>query len=351
MVMRAVYVLIMCAVSAAAQPVGEAEAARARRLLASPQWLDKAWGAYFAGRLHAAELREPLIEAFRETAALRDAAPVTEAYGYLAALFDAAIESGITVPAATLEPFEEKWSAPVIILLSREPAAAEEALLRMRAAAKRNSDWLAAGNLLAALKSERFFAKALSEVSVWQAFRVTDPGDLTGSGGGAGGGGFSDGVAVMPKRFPPVGVYQLSNWMKPGDALLTLGPQDIYYRRTVVPTDVQVSYSHAEYFIDRPKMSVDYLAPLAGLTVEQAQSVFHRQTRIEYSGEATLQREWDAAMSAQEAAIRAFVRAAQDHGLGRVTGMTLRIVPQLYDTRKTTRGGVPALTPREFVLE
>ena len=41
--------------------------------LSSRQWLDKARGAYFAGRIHSADLQEPLIEAIREATALRNA--------------------------------------------------------------------------------------------------------------------------------------------------------------------------------------------------------------------------------------------------------------------------------------
>jgi len=64
-----------------------------------------------------------------------------------------------------------------------------------------------------------------------------------------------------------------------------------------------------------------------------------------------LSQQWDAALTAQEAAIRAFVRTAQQNGMGSVSGMTLQIVPQVNDRRKTSRGPVPALTPHEFVLD
>lgn len=79
--------------------------------------------------------------------------------------------------------------------------------------------------------------------------------------------------------------------------------------------------------------------------------MFHQQTLIEYRGDDDLRRRWDAALSAQEAAIRDFVRAAQKGGMGSVAGITLKIVPQVYDDRKATAGPTPPLTPREFVLE
>src|ERR1039457_2656210 len=93
LVMRFACMLLTVVLAAGAQSISENEAARARHLLASPQWQDKAWGVYFAGRLHSDELKEPIIEAFREASALRDAKPVTEEYDYLAALFDAAIQT------------------------------------------------------------------------------------------------------------------------------------------------------------------------------------------------------------------------------------------------------------------
>lgn len=348
--MRTACIFLAVALTAAAQPIQETEAARARRLLASPQWLDKAWGAYFAGRLHSAEMGETLIEAFREAPALRDASSYSQEHGYLAALFDAAIESGITVPAELLEPFEENWAAPAIILLARDPGS-EESLLRLRDKRLGSGEWLAVSNLLLALKSQRFFAKALSEVEISHVFTLTDPGGNVGRGGGAGGGVFSDGIARMPKDFPPVGVYVLLGWAQAGDVMLAAGPQNAYYRRTVAPTNGRAPYGASPGSVDRQKITVEYLATLGNMTEGQAVYLFHQQTLIEYRGEDALHRQWDAALSAQEADIRAFVRTAQGHGLGSLTGMMLKIVPQLYDERVATRGAPPALTPREFVLE
>jgi len=57
------------------------------------------------------------------------------------------------------------------------------------------------------------------------------------------------------------------------------------------------------------------------------------------------------ALGAQEAAIPAFVRTAQDRGMGSVAGMTLKTLPTVQDRRRTTAGPTPPLTPREFVLE
>lgn len=344
--MRTACILVALAVSAAAQSIPEAESARARRMLSSPQWLEKAWGAYFAGRLHSAELQEPIVDALREAAALRDAYFGTEEFGYVAALFDAAIESGIAVPAAVLDLFEDKWRAPVVILLARDPAA-EESLLRLRDQKLNDAEWLAISNLLLALKSPRFFAKALSEIHLSHVFAVHDPGFGAGVGGGTGGGCYNCVfVARMPPGFPPVGVYALLDREEKGDVLLAPGPRSAYYRR--VPAGKQTP--SPAMGINRPELAIEYLAPLANMTAEQAKDLFHWQTSIEFHGDDDLRQRWDAEVNAQETAIRAFVRAAQENGLGRVAGMTLKIELQVLDTRKVT-GLVPLLTPRELVLD
>jgi len=120
--------------------------------------------------------------------------------------------------------------------------------------------------------------------------------------------------------------------------MLAAGPQNAYYRRTVAPTNGRAPYSASPGPIDRQWITIGYLAPLGHMTEEQAVYLFRRATSIEYHGEDDLRQRWDAALSAQEAAIRAFVRTAQERGLGSVTGMTLKIVPQLYDLRKSTAG-------------
>jgi hypothetical protein len=349
--MRAACILLGISLAAWAQQprIDEAEAAHARRLLSSAQWLDRAWGAYFAGRLPSAELREPILDALREAAALRDTTGVTGENGYLAALFDAAIESGIAVPPAVLQPFEEHWQARVIILLARDPDS-EESLLRMREETLTGPEWLAVSNQLLALKSQRFFAKTLSEVNIAHHFTLADPGDGSEIGGGSGGGTWGLGFGAMPRGFPPIGIYALVDSPREGDVMLAGGPKDVYYRRFIVPTNRQVTMCTGDG-VDRPKLRIEYLAPLGKLTEGEAEYLFHQQTRIEFRGDDDLHRRWDSALDAHEAAIRSFVRTAQGHGLGDVTGMRLHIDTEIDDLRKTTRGALPALPPREFALE
>jgi hypothetical protein len=155
----------------------------------------------------------------------------------------------------------------------------------------------------------------------------------------------------MPKGFPPIGVYRLTDSGMAGDVLLARGPEDAYYRRFVVPTDVQKGFGVCRGMVDRQKIRIGYLAMLIHLPEQQVESLFQPQTIIEFQTDAQLRRQWDAASAAQEAAIRSFVRTAQAYGMGSFAGMKLKIVPTVQDRRKTTAGLTPPLTPREFVLE
>jgi hypothetical protein len=158
-------------------------------------------------------------------------------------------------------------------------------------------------------------------------------------------------MLVMPKGFPPIGVYRLVDFALPGDILLARGPQDAYYRRFVAPPDQQTGFGVCRGDVDRQKIRAGYLAALTNVAESQVRYLFESRSRLEYRDEAGLRQEWNAALAAQELAIREFVRTAQTHGLGIVTGMKLKITPAIQDLRKTTAGPTPSLTPREFVLE
>lgn len=349
--MRLVFPALALVFCAAAQSIPESETVRARHLLDSPAWRDKAWGVYVAGRLNSEEYRDRLVDAFREASGLQDAPSFSEEHAYLAALFDAAIQSGIRVPAEILEPFVAGWRAPVIVLLAGD-SDNEESLLRMSGENLQDVEWLAIDNLLLERRSQRFFTKILSQVEISHLFTLTDPGDTTGRGGGTGGMVCGDGGLAMPKGFPPIGVYYLVNSPLRGDVLAASGPQSVYYRRFVVPTDHPTGVGVCVAAVDRRKARLAYLDGLAIVPAgQEAERVFSGETRIEYRNEANLRQQWDSALAAQEGAIRAFVARAQEHGMPAVSGMTLTIVPKLDDRRKITAGPVPPLTPREFVLE
>jgi hypothetical protein len=308
-----------------AQPasISAQETDRARQLLGSAQWVDRAWGVYLAGRLHADDLNQLLIEQFREAAAFRNAASYADEHAFLAVLFDAAIEAGVTVPAALLEPFEESWAPTVLILLARDKDS-EDALLRFGADKSRDMVWLAANNLLCERKSQAWYEANLAQIGVTNKFTVSDPGS-GGFGGGSGGSVYVDGIAALPKGFPPAALYTLTDYPSNGDALLARGPTSVYYRRTVVPTNKQVGRGSSGSVSDRNAVRVGYVAQLGFKRAEDTNRLFHRETQITYSSLENFQRQVEQSLQAQEQGIRELLATIEKQGL-HASGIHLQIV-------------------------
>jgi|ERR1017187_3047990 hypothetical protein len=89
------------------------------------------------------------------------------------------------------------------------------------------------------MRSQRWYKQILGDVTFKHHFTVTDSDVGSGAGGGIGGSLCGDGVAAMVQGFPPTTIYDLVQFPVRGDVLLARGPEDVYYRRTVVPTDKQ----------------------------------------------------------------------------------------------------------------
>jgi hypothetical protein len=166
-------ILSLEAVTAQPASVSSQQTQVAHQLLSSSRWIEKAWGAYLAGRLRSEELDEQLIEQFRVASLLRDWPAYMEEHAFVNVLLDAAIESGIIVPSPLFEPFEEKWTDAVIILLARA-SDIEQSLLRIRSEGSRDIVWLAVNNLLLANKSGRWYEAILGELKITHRFTVTD---------------------------------------------------------------------------------------------------------------------------------------------------------------------------------
>jgi len=337
------------AISAQSESISAQEAARARQSLQSTQWIDKAWGAYFAGRLHSDQMREPLIEQFRASEVLRDAMSGSEEHAYMLVLFDAAIESDITVPAELLQPFEENWAAPVLILLARDKDS-EDSLLRLSVEKSPDIVWLTASNLLAERNSQRWYTGLLGSVNIAHRFTVFDPGTGAGTGGATGGGVYGDGGAAMPKGFPPVTIYALRTGCMPGSVLLAQGPENVCYQRTVVPTDKQVGFGAGHTSFKRDDMRGGYLAQLANMTSSEVRSILHPETTLEFHGIDAIRQSMEQGLDAQEEDIRALLQKIANRGLEVPTGVHLQVVPEVIDQRSDRSEALPPLAPREIQL-
>jgi hypothetical protein len=339
--------LVAGSVSAQSMPAAAQEVKRATELLQSTDWADKAWGAFLAGRLHSKDLDDRLVDAFRTAASWRDAPSYSGEYGFLAALFDAAILTGVIVPASLLEPFEERWSNPVLILLAGDKDS-EDAMMRL-AGRKPDILWLAANNLLLHMKSPRWYASTLADLSITHEFIVVD-GSSEGFGGGTGGGMCGDRIAAMPQGFPPVAIYNLTDNGERGSVLLAEGPKSVYYKRTIVPTGEQVGFGSCTSILDRAAIQIEYLAQLARVEPGKAREVFHPQTEIHYRGVEAFSAEIEQSMSAQENGIRALIDAIHQRGLDPPSDVRLRIVRVITDRRQNATEALPVVGSREIML-
>jgi hypothetical protein len=351
----------LLAISLAAQgtlaqslPIAGQQVAQARALLQSMHRAERAWGVFLAARLHSDDLNKLIVEEFRTAAPLRDATPYSAEHAFVAALFDRAIEAGISVPAPLVEPFEHSWTAPVLIMLARSEDR-EKSLLRISGDSANDEVWLAANNLLFEMKSPSWYSKTLSDLPLAHTFTVTDPGTGLGSavgigvGGGVGCGGL--GLISMPRGFPPIGLFELSMTPQRGSTMLAHGPRDIYYDRTVVPTDKPTPFGgHSSTILHRARIKIGYVAKLGDVSVADIEQLWHRSTLIQYRGSEELTREMEQALNTQEKDIRSLLQRIKDRGLEPTPGTVLTVVPDITDLRENAAGRLPPVLPWQIAF-
>jgi hypothetical protein len=326
-------------------PPADADAARARELLNSPNLADRAWGAYYAGRLRDPGLRDILVERLRAAQPLANAYALSPGFSYVAGLFDALIQIGGAVPIDAFMPFESRWREPALILLSRQQGT-EDTLLAMRdELAHQDLYWLAVNNLLFGMRSARFFTKTLEEIRISHTFDVRQ-GAFREPGRGTGGSIATGAPPKWPDGFPPAGLYYIEDRPTEG-ALLVAGPRNVYFRRGVPPVGVGGPWHDP----GREQFRLEYMGAWNHGGPVDAQRVFAQQTVVQWKDAAALTREVEERLDEQTAAIRAYVATAKQNGASDLAGLRLRIAPVLKDNRQNPLDPLPAVQPREFTLE
>ena len=303
-------ILLLAGIAAPAQtPPADADAARAKELLSSPSLADRAWGAYYAGRLRDPGLRDVLVERLRAAQSLANAHAFFPEFSYVAGLFDALIEIGGAVPLDAIMPFEAHWRAPALILLSRQQGT-EDALLAMRdELMHQDLYWLAVNNLLFGVRSTRFFAKTLEEIRITHTFDVRD-GPVPAPPGSGRGASISTGAPPKwPEGFPPAGLYYIEDRPSEG-ALLVAGPHNVYFRRGVPPVGVEGTWRDP----GQEQFRLEYMGAWNNGSLVDAEHVFKLQTVAQWTDAAALTREVETRLDAQIAAIRAFLATAKQNG-------------------------------------
>ncbi len=298
---------------------------------------------FWISRLSVPELGPLLIGELASMQPYVDEPKNTQEAAYIAAVFDALILSGTIVPERDLSPFEQSWRDEVLIVQSRQQGG-EEFLLSMRGAELSKAQWTAVNNLLLRMRSDKFFRKALSELPLTHTFVIVDEvrGGFGGlSGGGFGGGGVGCGVRGLPRGFPPIGLYQLKNWPSEGDVLLVKGPRDIYYHRTLIPTDVQAGWSVVLVPFgeqDKRKDGLEYLAFWNNVKPDTITGIFWATTTVRWHDMVSFQDSTESALAGQIERIQDFLDSAKQRGAGDLSGLQLGIAVNIVDERQ---GGEP----------
>ncbi len=317
-----------------AQP--QYEQARAEELLRSTSIVSRAWGVFHAGRLGTPALRQRLVQQLAALIPYRDADPQSAEGALIHAVFDALIVSGTQVPEMYLMPFASKWRDEVLILLAHQ-GADEETLFEIRKADLTEPQWLLVNNLLLQKKPPRFFSQLLDEVEITHTILIVD-GDSSGVGGGSGGGSWACGVRQMPRGFPPVGLYQLIAYAERGAIVIAKGPRDVYYRRTVAPTDGQVGWSVGRVSWNARQERLAYLAVLTKSETSRMRHLLSRVSSVHWRGNTDFERELDLLLERQASDIRSWLGDAVRLGVADVRPDRLGITANIEDRRRNATG-------------
>ena len=164
------------------------------------------------------------------------------------------------VPSDDLMRLLPQHSAPVLILLAKNPQENKQALHSLITRQPSDEAWVAAHSLLISIKDNGLAYELLRSLEMQLIVNVVDSNKRDFLCGGS--------VlfrAELPARvrseFPPAVVYQLSDKARRGDVLLAPGRHPIYYRR-------ESSSSGATIPIDRNAYRYDFLAELMGTPLE-----------------------------------------------------------------------------------
>jgi hypothetical protein len=258
--------------------------ARVAARLESASLVDRAWGAYLAQKNGLKQFTPNLIETLRALA--DDESP--DAWLATSAVIDSLIQLEADVPADVVMSLKPRFTDHKVILLARNPLANKDALLELM---RNNSNivWRAAGNLLAGAKAPGLAALLLNRLHISVSIYVVDPG-TGGAGGGIGSGCAGDGFIAVPKEYPPIGFYGLSEQPFRGYVVLAPGPTTIYYYRVVVNSGAQTGWGHSCGNLDYNQAVIEYLAMLLGTVPDQVGLKSSESFSEEWRGAAALAR-------------------------------------------------------------
>jgi hypothetical protein len=318
---------------------------RAEALLASPRPIDKAWGAYLAGNQKLTPLIPQLIA---ELDSLRPIPTTSELERWSLAhtLLDALIRLNAPLAVDQLKPWLDIYRDEALVLLLQGSKPNHLALFEFRPILH-GAHWLAVTNQLVHQRAPGIAATLLAETKLTHNFAVWDS-EPTGIGGGAGSAFSNLAPTQFASGFPPAARYQLVISPKAGDTLLAPGPRNIYLRRTIIPTDSQLSW-----YDPNPRLSIQseltcYSAALAGRPEEEIRRLISAYTAIQWTTPDSFAETALKSLEVQASAIRGLVARFIQSGLltaSELAKIHLQILPKIEDNRRDQSSPLPTIPP------
>jgi hypothetical protein len=321
------------------------EQTRAEALLASSRPIDKAWGAYLAGQLELTPLIPSLIS---ELDRLRPIPTPSELESWSLAhiLLGALIELKAPLSVEQLKPWLDKYQSESLILLLLDADRNQSALFELRPILA-GSHWLAVTNTLLRQRAPGIGAAILAETKAEHRLGVYDSEKMGSPGGG--GSYFSARHPIQfAKGFPPAAYFQIVVYPKTGDTLLAPGPEDVYLRRIVVPTDGRSEWNASSGEVNSQTEHIKYVASISGRSTAEVGKVFEAGTSIDWTTPDAFVEAARKALQVQANAIRGIAARFIENGLlttAELAGIRIQIVPQIEDKRKNQSIPLRAIPP------
>jgi hypothetical protein len=316
-------------------------------LLASARPIDKAWGAYLAGRLNLTPLLPKLITELDRLRPIPTALD-RENWSLAHTLLDALIELKAPLSFEQLKPWLENYANEALILLVQNAEHNQPELLELRPSLKRREHWLAVTNILVQQRGAGVVFALLSELKPESTLVAVDAQGY----GGVGGGSFCSftgcGVTGFAKDFPPAARYQIVGSAEPGDMLLAPGPSNVFLRRKAVPTNQQIGYSEPGGQLDLQAELGRYLGQLTFQSDDELRGSLAANRSIVWTTPEAFRHEAAQALQMQAGGLRELVNGLTRRELLSATersALQLFITPKGLDLRKNPAEPMPTLEP------
>ncbi|MHC4077919.1 MAG: hypothetical protein ACYST0_05685 [Planctomycetota bacterium] len=268
------------------------------------------------------------------------------------ALLDALIRLQADVPPKELEPWLGGHTLPAaMVLMARNPKKHDELLLDIfdihGKDPWKSHSWLAAGNLLVAIKSRKIASRILAGVRVSVSVNLYDTdSDMSqnyaiGLGGGVGG--TSGRRLRIPKNYPPVPLYRLEKKNLRKARLLAPGAKPIYYRR-LLSSSYRLRSSYTYEDISRRKL--EWICALLDIQIHKQPFQLWDGARITWQDGDAYVRKVKAERTKVEGAFRSLINRLHGKGLvskDEVLDVNPAVSTQVFDHRQNDQTPLPEI--------